>query len=224
MAEGLSFPGTMTDAIILHAPLRLPVSCPSWQEPLLQALPYARRLELERREPGARRASLAGLGLVLMAASRLTRQEFPSRAFTFPQEGKPRLVGGPFFSISHSLSRLACVVCADTDCGIDIEDLQEPVEATALTKLQRWTATEAALKAAGLGLRAAKEVEIATTLRSAFIRSERYELQAVDIVPGVIGHVAAKTRLTTICEPMELDDPLMSALLERSLGLATQFE
>jgi len=39
MAKGLSFPGTMTDAIILHAPLRLPVSCPSWQEPLLQALP-----------------------------------------------------------------------------------------------------------------------------------------------------------------------------------------
>jgi hypothetical protein len=53
----------MTDAIILHARLRLPLSCPSWQEPLLQALPYAHRLELERREPQARRASLAGLGL-----------------------------------------------------------------------------------------------------------------------------------------------------------------
>jgi hypothetical protein len=224
MAKSLSFPGTMTDAIILHAPLRLPVSCPSWQEPLLQALPYAYRLELERREPETRRASLAGLGLVLMAVARLTRRELPPRTFTFPQEGKPRLVGGPFFSISHSLSRVACVVCADTDCGIDIEDLQEPVEAAAVAKLRRWTAIEAALKAAGLGLRAASEVALAGSIDQALIRSERYELQAVDVVPGVIGHVAAKTQLTTIIEPLELDDSGMSALLERSLGLATQFE
>jgi hypothetical protein len=224
MAESRSFPGTMTDAIILHAPLRLPVSCPSWQAPLLQALPYGHRLELERRDPEARRASLAGLGLVLMAVARRTRQELPPRAFTFPQEGKPRLVGGPFFSISHSLSRVACVVCADTDCGIDIEDLQEPVEAAAVAKLRRWTATEAALKAAGLGLRAASEVALAGSIDQALIRSERYELQAVDVVPGVIGHVAAKTQLTTIIEPLELDDSGMSALLERSLGLATQFE
>ena len=53
---------------------------------------------------------------------------------------------------------------------------------------------------------------------------ERYELQAVDVVPGVIGHVAARTQLTLIVEPLELDDARMSALLERSFGLATQFE
>jgi hypothetical protein len=224
MAESRSFPGTMTDAIILHAPLRLPVSCPSWQEPLLQALPYAHRLELERRGPEARRASLAGLGLVLMAAARLTQQEFPSRAFTFPQAGKPRLVGGPFFSISHSLSRVACVVCAGTDCGIDIEDLQEPVAAAVVARLRRWTATEAALKAAGLGLRAASEVALAGSIDHALIRSESYELQAVEIVPGVIGHVAARTGVTPIVEPLELDDARMSALLERSFSLATQVE
>jgi 4'-phosphopantetheinyl transferase EntD len=224
MAESLYFPGTMTDAIILHAPLRLPVSCPPWQEPLLQALPYAHRLELERREPEARQASLAGLGLVLMAAARLTRQEFPPRAFTFPRDGKPRLADGPFFSISHSLSRVSCVVCADVDCGIDVEDLPELVEAGTLIKLQRWTATEAALKAAGLGLRAASEVAFADSLRQALIRGERYAVQAVDLVPGVIAHVAARTQLTPIVVPLELDDARMSALLERSFGLATQFE
>jgi phosphopantetheinyl transferase len=224
MAKGLSFPGTMTDAIILHAPLQLPLSCPSWQEPLLQALPYAHRLELERRNPAARRASLSGLGLVLMAAARLARQEFPSRAFAFPREGKPRLVGGPFFSISHSLSRVACVVCAGTDCGVDIEDVQEPFETAAVTRLQRWTATEAVLKAAGLGLRAASEVVLADSLAHASIGRERYELQAVNVVPGAIGHVAAGTQLTLIVESLGLDDPRMSALLERSFGLATQFE
>ena len=81
MAKSPSFPGTMTDAIILHARLRPPLSCPSWQEPLLQALPYAQRLELERREPEARRASLAGLGLVLVGAARVTQKEFPPQAF-----------------------------------------------------------------------------------------------------------------------------------------------
>lgn len=214
----------MTDAIILHAPLRLPVSCPSWQEPLLQALPYAHRLELERREPTARRASLAGLGLVLMAAPRLARQEFSPRALTFPPDGKPRLVGGPFFSISHSQSRVACVVCAAADCGIDIEDLPDPVEAAVLAKLQRWTATEAALKAAGLGLRAASEVTLADSLGQASFRGERYVLQAVDLAPGIVGHVAARTQLAPTVVPLELDDTRLSALLERSFGLAAQFE
>jgi hypothetical protein len=97
MAESLSFPGTMTDAIILHAPLRRPLSCPSWQEPLLHALPCAHRLE-------------------------------------------------------------------------------------------------------------------------------RYELQAGDLVPGVVGHVVARTHLTLIVESLELDDTRLSALLERSFGLAAQFE
>ncbi|MBK7902095.1 MAG: hypothetical protein IPJ97_03430 [Proteobacteria bacterium] len=142
------FPGTMTDAITSHT--RLPSSCPSWQESLLQALPYAQRLELERREPGARRASLAGLGLVLVGAAHVTRQEFPPQAFTFPPAGKPRLASGPYFSISHSRSAVACIVCADADCGIDIEDRTEAEEGATVAKLQRWTATEAALKAAGL--------------------------------------------------------------------------
>ena len=118
-----SFPGTMTDAIILHASLRLPLTSPPWQETLLHELPYAHRLELERRESAARRASLAGLGLVLVAAARVTRREFPPRAFRFSPAGQPSLAGGPRCSISHSPSRVVCVVCADTDCGIDIEDV-----------------------------------------------------------------------------------------------------
>ncbi|MEY2918905.1 MAG: hypothetical protein RL261_210 [Pseudomonadota bacterium] len=214
----------MTDAIILHAPLRPPLSCPSWQEALLQTLPYAHRLELERREPDARRASLAGLSLVLLAAARLTRQEFPPRAFTFPPAGKPRLVGGPCFSISHSVSCVACIACADADCGIDIEDLPQPVAGAALAQLRRWTATEAALKAAGLGLRATSEVALADSLGHALVGNERYELQAMDSVPGVVGHVAARRHLTLIVGSLELDDVEISALLERSFRLATQFE
>ena len=214
----------MTDAIILHAHLRLPLSCPSWQEPLLQALPYAQRLELERREPAARRASLAGLGLVLVGAARLTQREFPPQAFTFPPAGKPRLAGGPYFSISHSSSAVTCIVCADTDCGIDIEDRLDAADAMTVAKLQRWTATEATLKAAGLGLRATGEVVLADLLGHAIVRSQRYELQSLDDMPGIIGHIAAGKKLTPIIESLELDDARTSALLERSFGLAAQVE
>jgi 4'-phosphopantetheinyl transferase len=214
----------MTDAIILHARLRLPLSCPSWQEPLLQALPYAHRLELERREPQARRASLAGLGLVLVGAARMTRREFPPRAFTFPPAGKPRLAGGPHFSISHSGSCVTCIVCADTDCGIDIEDRLDAAGSATVAQLRRWTATEAALKAAGLGLHAAGEVALAGLLGHATVRGRRFELQALDDLPGVIGHIAAEKRLGPGIVPLDLDDALTSALLERSLGLAPQIE
>jgi len=214
----------MTDAIILHAHLRLPLSCPSWQESLLQALPYAQRLELERREPEARRASLAGLGLVLVGAARMTQREFPPQAFTFPPAGKPLLAGGPYFSISHSKSAVTCIVCTDTDCGIDIEDRLDAADAMTVAKLQRWTATEAALKAAGLGLRATGEVALADLLRAAIVRSQRYELQSLDDMPGIIGHIAARKKLTPVIASMELDDARTSALLERSFGLAAQVE
>jgi hypothetical protein len=214
----------MTDAIILHASLRLPLSCPSWQGPLLQALPYAQRLELERRKPEARRASLAGLGLVLVGAARMSQREFPPQAFTFPPAGKPRLAGGPHFSISHSNSVVSCIVCAETDCGIDIEDRLDSADSATIAKLRRWTATEAALKAAGLGLRAAGQVALADRLEHAVVRSQRYELQSLDVVPGLICHIAARQKLTPIIAPVELDDARTSVLLERSLGLAAQFE
>jgi hypothetical protein len=214
----------MTDAIILHAHLRPPLSCPSWQGALLRALPYAHRLELERREPEARRASLAGLGLVLVGAARITQREFPPQAFTFPPAGKPRLDGGPHFSISHSASRVTCIVCADSDCGIDIEDRPDAAESATVAKLRRWTATEAALKAAGLGLRAADEVALADLLGHAIVRGRRYELQALDDLPGVIGHVAAEKTLRPVIVPLALDDAPASAVLERSFGLAAQIE
>jgi len=119
---------------------------------------------------------------------------------------------------------VACIVCADTDCGIDIEDRLDLAGSPTATKLQRWTATEAALKAAGLGLRAAGEVALADLLGHASVQNERYELQPLDGVPGVIGYIAARKKLTPNVSSMDLDDARMSALLERSFGLATQVE
>ena len=54
-------------AILLHASLA-PGLLHGGSEPLLQALPYARRLQIERRDAATRAASLAGLALALTAA------------------------------------------------------------------------------------------------------------------------------------------------------------
>lgn len=213
----------MTDAIILHASLRLPWSA-HWDEALLQALPYAQRLELARRSTEARRASLAALGLTLMAAERVSRSSHSPTAFSFPAEGKPVLRGGPRFSVSHTASRVACIVSLERECGLDIEEAGARPDAATVLKLERWTATEAALKAAGQGLRAAREVKLGSLLDVALVCDERFVLQALDAVPDCIGHVASPAGLTFVVEAVDLAGPAISVALERSLGLPSQFE
>src|SRR5512137_2583585 len=108
----------MPDVTILHAPLPfdLPATRAAW---LLARLPYARRLELESRDPAARSASLLGLELLLEGVQRL-RGRVPELArLSFPQGGKPRLDGGPWFSTSHTASRVAVALSEGCDLGID---------------------------------------------------------------------------------------------------------
>jgi hypothetical protein len=213
----------MTEAIVLHAALRPPISLP-WEESLLQALPYARRLELARRHSEARRASLVALGLVLMAAERISGRCYPPSALRFPTDGKPALRGGPCFSVSHTETRVACIASLASACGLDIEEAGAQADSATLRKLERWTATEAALKAAGQGLRAVHDVVLGDALDVAFVRNQRFVLQALEAVPGCLGHVASPAGLTLLIEAVDLAGPGMSAALERSLGLPPQFE
>jgi len=217
------FAGTMTDAIILHASLRQPWSL-HWDEALLRALPYAQRLELARRSAEARRTSLSALGLTLLAAERSGRRSHAPSAFSFPADGKPVLRGGPRFSVSHTASHVACIVSPACECGLDIEEAGTHADPAKVLKLARWTATEAALKAAGQGLRAAHEVVLGDALDVAFVRDQRFVLQALDTVPECVGHVASPAGLTFVVEAVDLAGPGMSAALERSLGLPPQFE
>ena len=215
--------GTMTEAIVLHAALRPPLSLP-WEEALLQALPYARRLELARRHSEARRASIVALGLVLMATERISGRCYPPSALLFPTGGKPALRGGPCFSLSHTDSSVACIISLASACGLDIEEVDVQADSATRLKLERWTATEAALKAAGQGLRAAHDVVLGDALDVAFLRNDRYMLQALEAVPGCLGHVASPAALTLVIEAVDLAGPGISAALERSLGLPPQFE
>jgi phosphopantetheinyl transferase len=214
----------MSAGIILHAPLRALSARPAWLEPLLQALPYARRLQLTSRAEVAREASLYGLALALVAAERVAGRPFAAGHFRFPPDGRPGLASGPCFSVSHADARVAVVVSAHTQVGLDIEDCPSTVDAESRHKLERWTATEALLKVRGLGLRDLHEVALDDSLAFGTARTERFELQRITAMPDVIGHLAAPTRGDWTLEVLDLGDEVVSAALERSLGLSMQFE
>lgn len=215
----------MGAAIVLHASLLALPRQPAWHEPLLLSLPYARRLLLTSRTEPGRHASLAGLALALLAAERITGRPFAPRAFQWSPEGRPALLDGPGFSLSHSTTRVACCAMAGAGCGIDLEDLPAAADAATVQKLWRWTAREAVLKAMGLGLRAANEVTVDDAIAWGSIRGERYALQPLTELPGVVGHTASPSRCGLVLAEIDLcDDAAVSAALERSLALAAQLE
>jgi hypothetical protein len=215
----------MDDTIILHAALPVPESALAWQTSLLEALPYARRLELGRRDTDARRDSLAALALTLLALERLTGRAVAAGELTFPGDGgKPFLPGGPRFSWSHCTGRVACIASQRADPGLDLEALPLAAPADTRRRLLRWTATEAVLKAAGRGLRDAAEVQLAADLQTGVLGTDEYFLQPLSL-PGCVGHGAARVRLRPgPAEECELAGAVVSAALERSLRLSPQFE
>jgi phosphopantetheinyl transferase len=186
-------------------------------------LPYAKRLELERRERVDREAALAGLALLLAGARRLRRSGIGVRQLVFAPGRKPRCVDGPYFSISHTTGRVACVLSDCVDPGVDIERVAADAPAAEVARLRRWTATEAALKAAGLGLRESGQVRLDAELRHAVIGGQCYELQGPRIAGGFICHVAA-VDLPASCasEAVDLGAREVSAAVEGSLGLPVQ--
>jgi phosphopantetheinyl transferase len=182
----------MTLVLVLHA--RLPGGAvPEDLALLIERLPYAKRLDLERREPGARSASLAGIWLALEGAARLRGRAMDVASLRFPADGKPYLEGGPHFSMSHSPQHVAAAVCESVEIGFDLEDV-DPISCDSMEarrKLQRWTATEAVLKAAGRGLREARSVELDDALASGTLAGVLYGLTPVEISTSVLAHLAA---------------------------------
>lgn len=211
-------------AILLHASLRpgLPPGCAAR---LLQALPYARRLHLERARAPVRTSSLAGLALVLTGAERGTGGVTRAADLRFEVDAKPRFMHGPGFSISHTAEHVACVVCAGAEVGLDIEPVPAEVEPAAIRKLVRWTATEATLKAAGAGLRRVQAVHLdEASLATSTFDSRRYLLRAFTLPPDLHGHVACAEPLDLAIERVDLDGDVVSGAVQRALGLPTQRE
>jgi 4'-phosphopantetheinyl transferase len=177
--------------IVLHAELKGHRAARALQG-LLEKVPYAKRLELERRSTDGCAASLCGLSLAVEGIGVLTGKRPAVGEFRFPQGGKPFLPGGPSFSISHCDSRVACAVASAGQIGIDLEDLPSSRGVVQdRHRLQRWTAVEATLKAAGAGLRALSDVKLDEELSLARFDGRDYLLTPTQLDPEVIACVAA---------------------------------
>jgi phosphopantetheinyl transferase len=210
------------DVTLLHASLSADDAWP-WQRALLDALPYAKRLELERREPAELRAALAGLALLIAGAERTRGIQLVPGKLLFAPGSKPRSGAGLFFSISHTRAHVACAISETVDPGIDIESAAGVATETERDALRRWTATEAALKAAGLGLRNSAGVRLHARLEYAEIASTRYALLEPQVADGYVCHVAAAGSPPALdVLAVGLDTPEVSAALERSLGFTAQ--
>lgn len=211
----------MQKAILLHASLE-PGIAPRWTDELLRALPYGRRLQIERADAGARTASLAGLALALTGAGRLGDAVPRVAEFRFATGAKPRFEHGPHFSVSHTVDRVACAVCSTIDVGLDIENVPSGVGHATLLELVRWTATEATLKAAGLGLPQVRKVVLEGPAIGAIEGDGRYTLREFQLSAHTIGHVASAEPVELLVDAVALDGAEVSAAVQCALGLETQ--
>ncbi len=172
---------------------------------LLARLPYAKRHELERRDPRARGASLAGIGLALHGIALLNGSAAEPRGLMFPTGAKPYVPGGPRFSISHGEHHVGVALSRECEVGFDLEEVQGPGTSSgkaretqaAQERLVRWTATEAVLKAAARGLRAVGAVELDSHYAAGRIGASAFRLAPVAIA-GTVAHIATDVPITSL--------------------------
>jgi phosphopantetheinyl transferase len=181
----------MSTVIVLHAALPGHFGA-TLDSTLLPQLAYARRLQLERCDAGARLASLAAIDLLLQGAVRLGAGPLDPGRISFPDGGKPYVAGGPRFSISHCATRVAVALSACCELGLDVEgDAGLPEgRGSKRSRLERWIATEAALKAVGEGLRSAGRVALAPDLATAQVGNVTVQLRSLSLGQGVVARLA----------------------------------
>jgi phosphopantetheinyl transferase len=174
-------------------------------EALLEALPYAKRLELEARDAAGRRAGLAGIALALAVLGRLRGSPVRAAELAFPQGGKPALPGGPDFSITHAGDAVGVAAVPSGSVGFDLEPF---LGEAGRARLERWTATEAVLKAAGRGVRDAAAVELSPALDRARLEGREYWVRAVDAGDAYVARLATDRSLVRV----DLERDVLSAL------------
>jgi hypothetical protein len=176
----------MNRIMVLHGSCRRDPR--SDREPLpLDAIAYAKRLELQARTCDARHASLAGLAVALSGLRAMTGRTVTLRELSFPLDGKPHVSHGPDFSIAHADGWVGCSVASRGSVGFDLEVTQRRGPHGSLA---RWTAVEAVLKASGAGLRHAHEVGIDLAARRGSFAGMDYFLHPLALGTDLAAHVA----------------------------------
>jgi 4'-phosphopantetheinyl transferase len=170
----------------------------------LPRLPPGKRAQVERlRHASGRNASLLGIALLEQALAALGLGLDPA-ALEFPQRGKPRMPGGPDFSISHTDGCVAAAVADHGRLGLDLEPagavaaatLRRVLSAAECERLARgefvptdaWVMKEAVVKLAGRGIGALASVALGDG--SARLGTEVFHLQRVPVGAGFVGWLA----------------------------------
>jgi phosphopantetheinyl transferase len=189
----------MADVLILHSTPGGPRDGPG-AAALLARLPYARRLELARRAPEARTASLLGTALALAGTGRLRGSPVAASQLRFRPGSAPELPGGPWFSVSHSTNCVAVALSSHARVGLDVEDAASAAAAARsfAGSLERWTAIEAALKALGTSLRESRCVSLADDLSRAEVGGVTLRLRPVDLGAGCTAFLAAEVQFASV--------------------------
>lgn len=188
---------------------------PALAELWLPRLPAPKRAAIERlRQAADRNASL--LGIALLGAALAARAEaFAPRRLEYAARAKPRLGGGPDFSIAHAAGYVGCALATAGRVGFDLEAagavapavLRRALGTSPLAGLgagtgdatAAWVMTEAALKAAGRGIESAPRVRLAA--RAATLDGARFDLVPVTLEAALvawIAHEGAQLELRTV--------------------------
>ena len=176
---------------------------------LRASLPYGKRLELESATANDAAATLYGIALALEGLGRAAGRYVRPDELRFPQGGKPTAEGPASFSISHSGRRVGCAIGRARRLGFDLE----PREARAAgTDTHRWTAVEAVLKAAGVGLIRAHDVELDSRLERGRLDGREYWLYRPVLHEDSIAHLAADALVDVEVHEVELGTVLAACL------------
>jgi len=143
----------------------------------LRCLPKTKSDAIARlRDSKQATASALGLALLGQAAQQLGVSDFNYSQLIFSPAQKPRCSLGLEFNITHSASIIACAASLNSPLGIDTETagrentklLRHAFNDDELAQIQNgerhylefWVKKEAVVKAAGVGLRAMKSVQL----------------------------------------------------------------
>jgi phosphopantetheinyl transferase len=195
--------------ILYHTDLR-----GQWPEERARALaarlPYLKRLAVSARSERAR-ATLAGVALALRALTRALGRDVQVSELMFAPDEKPRLASAAAgaqacaaadFSVAHSGPFVGCAALRAGRVGLDVEVGSD-------ARLENWVAREAAVKAAGLGLRAVNQVKLSAA--GARCRGEHWHARRLEQFPGAaacvmtsVAVVAVEAREVPLAELFEL--------------------
>jgi len=187
------------DCIVSYRPLA-GLSRARLGERWLHVLPAAKRAAVETAADPVAIATLAGIDLLRHGLGAIGGGELTAGMLIYAPRGKPALVQGPVFSISHAGGFAVCAIVRGSRVGIDIEVLAR-VRAESLRRVARaaeldrfgadpygpaklWTRKEAVLKAAGASVFDAAAVEVEE--EHATLRGERWYFSG----PEVLEHCA----------------------------------